>query len=210
MNTLVKLALFFLLSPLTSCFNSDKRTEVWIYTSLYKDTIAEMTPALEKKFPDIKIQWYQAGSEDIASKINTELLAGEAKADLLISSERFWYQELSDNKQLHTFKPDHYEHFLDEIKNPEMTFHVASIPAMVIVYNNEAITDQEAPKTFKDLVDGRLKDKVNGGSPLASGTNFTTMAALQTKYGWDYFKKLKANNTLLEGGKFCSHETYPK
>lgn len=178
----------------------DSRQEVWIYTSLYKDTIADMTPVLEKKFPHLKIQWYQAGSEDIASKVNTELMAGTPKADILISSERFWYQELSDNKVLHSFKPANYDSFMDNYKNPDLTFQIASIPAMVIAYNSESISEKDAPKSFIDLQKAEYKDKVNGGSPLSSGTNFTTMVALQQKYGWDYFKKLKSNNTLLEGG----------
>ncbi|MFZ4713208.1 MAG: extracellular solute-binding protein [Bacteriovoracaceae bacterium] len=191
-----------LLSLLTliACSKKDNRKEVWIYTSLYKDTIADMTPKLEKAFPEVKVNWYQAGSEEIAAKVNTELMAGEPKADILLSSERFWYQELSDSGKLHSFKPSQYETFYDELKNSEGTFHVASIPVMVLVYNNEVVKVEDAPKTFLSLGEVRFKDKITGGSPLASGTNFTTVAALQKKYGWDYFQKLKANNFLFEGG----------
>lgn len=200
MNIINRVFILLTFLSLFSCFNNQDKNEVWIYTSLYKDTIAEMTPVLEKKFPDIKIYWYQAGSEDIASKVNTELMTGEAKVDLLISSERFWYQELHDLNKLHKFKPDTYEQFQEELKNPEETFHIASIPVMIIAYNNEVITETDAPKNFSDLVETKYKDKVTGGSPLSSGTNFTSMVALQEKYGWDYFKKLKDNNILLEGG----------
>lgn len=191
---------FSFLLLLTSCFNADKRQEIWIYTSLYKDTIADITPKLEKAFPDIKINWYQAGSEDIAAKINTEFMAGEAKADILISSERFWYQEMHDNGKLHSFKPEAYEQFYEELKNTDLTFHVASIPVMVIAYNSESIEEKNVPKSFKDLLHPKYKGLVNGGSPLSSGTSFTTMAALQSQYGWDYFKQFKNNNGLLEGG----------
>jgi iron(III) transport system substrate-binding protein len=189
-----------LILNLFACVDKNNEQEVWIYTSLYKDTIAEMTPKLEKAIPGVKVNWYQAGSEDIAAKVNTELMAGTPKADLLISSERFWYQELHDNGKLQTFKPTAYDQFYDELKNPENTFHIASIPVMVIVYNNEVITETEAPKSFLDLTQDKYKDKICGGSPLSSGTSFTTMAALQSKYGWDYFKKLKSHNALLEGG----------
>jgi iron(III) transport system substrate-binding protein len=192
--------IILLTTILSGCFNQDNRQEIWIYTSLYKDTIADITPKLEKQFPHLKINWFQAGSEDIAAKINTEFMAGDAKADLLISSERFWYQELHDAGKLHNFKPEVYDQFYDELKNSEFTFHVASIPVMVIAYNSEAIQEKNAPKSFKDLLSNSYKGLVNGGSPLSSGTSFTTMAALQSLYGWDYFKSLKANNALLEGG----------
>ena len=90
---------FLLLFLAISC-QSQNDNEIWIYTSLYKDTIADVTPILEKEFPNIKINWYQAGSEEIAAKVNTELIAGVPKADIMISSERFWYQELSDSGRL--------------------------------------------------------------------------------------------------------------
>lgn len=196
----IKIVSLILISFLSSCFNQDSKNEVWIYTSLYKDTIADMTPKLEKTFPDLKIKWYQAGSEDIAAKVNTELMAGEPKVDLLISSERFWYQELHNDGKLHTFKPLVFDQFHDEIKNQELTFHVASIPIMIIAYNNEVILPVNAPKSFKELIDDKYKNQVTGGSPLSSGTSFSTVAALQNKYGWDYFKNFKAQGGLLEGG----------
>ena len=185
---------------LSSCHKQDGKKEIWIYTSLYKDTIADMNPKLEKAFPNIKINWYQAGSEEIAAKVNTELIAGVPKADILISSERFWYQELSDSGKLVSWKPSQFENFDEAYKNKSGTFHIVSVPIMAIVYNNEVVKDEDAPKSFKDFTNPKFKGMLNGGSPLASGTAFTTILALQQKYGWDYFHKLKENGFLFDGG----------
>ena len=70
---------------------------------------------------------------------------------------------------------------------------------MVLAYNSEAVQDSDAPKSFKDLTQEKWKGKFSSGSPLTSGTNFTTVAILQKKYGWEYFKGLKANQTISEG-----------
>lgn len=183
-----------------SCQRVSGKKEIWIYTSLYKDTIADMSGKLEKAFPHLTIRWYQAGSEEIAAKVNTELIAGAPKADILISSERFWYQELSDSGRLLNWKPSSYDNFIDEFKNPLGTFHVVCIPIMVLAFNSDSITDAEAPKSFKDLADPKYKNLATGGSPLASGTAFTTVLALQHKYGWDYFRDLKKNSFLFDGG----------
>lgn len=194
-SLLVLMVLFVL-----SCNKQDEKKEIWIYTSLYKDTIADMNPRLEKAFPNIKINWYQAGSEEIAAKINTELIAGVPKADILISSERFWYQELSDSGKLVSWKPTQYKNFESEYQNEVGTFHIVSVPIMTIVYNNEAINEADAPKSFKDFTNSKYKGLLNGGSPLASGTAFTTILALQQKYGWEYFHELKKNGFLFDGG----------
>jgi iron(III) transport system substrate-binding protein len=193
---MLKSFLLLALVLLCSCQNSDKN-EIWIYTSLYKDTIADITPKLEKAFPNLKINWYQAGSEEIAAKINTELIAGSPKADILISSERFWYQELSDSGKLVSWKPQIFDSLDEEYKNELGTFHVVCIPIMVLVYNSEVLSESMAPKSFKDLADPKFKSLATGGSPLASGTAFTTVLALQKKYGWEFFHDLKKNNFLF-------------
>lgn len=192
--------LFLLLLLLISCNKESDKKEIWIYTSLYKDTIADMNPKLEKAFPHLKFNWYQAGSEEIAAKVNTELIAGVPKADILISSERFWYQELSDSGRLVSWKPDRYKDFRPEYQNELGTFHIASVPIMVIVYNSESIKEEDAPMSFKELAHPRFKNLATGGSPLASGTAFTTVLALNWTYGWFYFEMLKENGFLFDGG----------
>jgi iron(III) transport system substrate-binding protein len=190
---------FLLLLLLLSCQSQDDK-EIWIYTSLYKDTIADVTPRLEKAFPGVKINWYQAGSEEIAAKVNTELIAGVPKADILISSERFWYQELSDSGRLVSWKPSQFETFRPEYQYSQGTFHIVSVPIMVLAYNSDAVKAEEAPKSFRDLANPRYKGLATGGSPLASGTAFTTVLALYEKYGWNYFHELRKNNFLFDGG----------
>jgi len=73
----------------------DPTRELWIYTSMYKDTIADIDKELTAAFPGVKFNWYQAGSEEIAARANGEIMAGGIRADLLISSDRFWYEELA-------------------------------------------------------------------------------------------------------------------
>lgn len=192
--------LFFFLLLACACQNASDKKEIWIYTSLYKDTIADMTPKLEQAFPHLKINWYQAGSEEIAAKVNTELIAGAPKADILISSERFWYQELSNSGKLVSWKPSQFENFRPEYQYAAGTFHIASVPIMVLVYNSDVLKEADAPKSFYDLILPKFKGMGTGGSPLASGTAFTTVLALQHKYGWEFFHALKANKFLFDGG----------
>lgn len=182
------------------CTKKDEKTKVWIYTSLYKDTIADIQPKLMAQFPDIDVQFYQAGSEEVAAKVQAEALAGKIQADVLISSDRFWYEDLATKGNLVSYKPAQSEKVADFFKHPDGFYSTLSFPVMVIAYNSEAIKEADAPKTFKELADVKWKDKVSAGSPLASGTNFTTVAFLAKKYGWDYFSSMRKNNLIAEGG----------
>lgn len=198
MKRIMLLALMALLP--FSCTKKEEKTKVWIYTSLYKDTIADIQPKLATAFPDVDVQFYQAGSEEVAAKVQAENLSGKIQADILISSDRFWYEDMAGQQKLVAYKPANSEKVEDFFKHPDSFYTTLSFPVMVIAYNSEAVTEKEAPKSFKELSDVKWKDKLSTGSPLASGTNFTTVAFLAKKYGWDYFSQLRKNNVISEGG----------
>lgn len=193
--------LFFLIAVITliSC-KDENPNELWIYTSTYKDTIADVEPRLKQKFPEIDFHFYQAGSEEITAKVNAEILAGGTKADIFIFSDRFWFEEAAELGKLHKYQPKNSEKVDITFRHPDGYYVSVSHPLMVMIYNSEVYDRTTAPKTFKEMQNPEWKNKFATGSPLASGTNFTTVAFLQKMYGWDYFKKLRQNNTISEGG----------
>ncbi len=165
---------------------------------MYKDTVADLDAKIKKDFPGVEFHWYQAGSEEIAARANGEIMAGGIRADLLISSDRFWYEELSRAKMLHPYKSSVFNLIPELLKNPDGNYGAVSLPMMVLTYHKEAI--KNPPKTFKEMGNPEWKEKFTTGSPLSSGTNFTTMVVLQNKYGWEYFERLKKNGTIAQGG----------
>lgn len=182
------------------CTKKESKPELWIYTSLYKDTIADVQPRLEAKFPGYTFKFFQAGSEEVAAKVNAEELAGGTKADLFIFSDRFWFEEMAQKGRLHAYSPKGAARVPSMLRDADGRYAAVSIPVMVMIYNADAVAPADAPKTFKEMSDPKWKGKFATGSPLSSGTNFTTVAFLQKSYGWDYFKALRKNDTISEGG----------
>ncbi len=185
---------------LTSCTGKKDTQSIWIYTSLYKDTVADIQPQLERDFPGVKFNFYQAGSEEVAAKVQAEELAGKIQADILIFSDRFWFEGMAKQGKLLKYQPANSEKVAEAFRDADGAYATVSYPVMVLAYNSEAISDKDAPKTFKELADIKWKGKVSTGSPLASGTSFTTVAFLAKSYGWDYFKALRKNELIAEGG----------
>jgi iron(III) transport system substrate-binding protein len=167
---------------------------------MYKDTITEITPLLEKAFPGVAFKFYQAGSEDVAAKVNGELMAKALQADVIISSDRFWYEELADKELLHAYSPKGSEKISPEFNHPKNFYTTVAIPVMVLAYNSEVIKAEDAPKSFREMTDPKWKGKFTIGSPLASGTNFTTIAMLLNNYGWEFIDGLRKNDTISDGG----------
>lgn len=173
---------------------------LWVYTSLYKDTINEITPALKQEFPGVEFKFFQAGSEEIATKVNAEMMSGNVQVDVMISSDRFWYEELEHEGKLLNYTSPKALEIAPSLKSANGYYSTLSLPIMVLCYNSEILKEEMLPQTFKDLANEKFKNLFTIGDPLASGTNFTTMAMLQHHYGWDYFKNLKNNNTIGQGG----------
>lgn len=198
MNNILLLVLVLVAS--FGCSKKSDKETVWIYTSLYKDTVNDLKVKMEKDFPHVDIKFYQAGSEEVAAKVQTEALAGKIQADILISSDRFWYEDMAARGGLLSYKPVGTDGVDTNFKNQAGFYTAVSLPVMVMAYNSEVLSEIEAPKTFFELKEPKWKDKLSSGSPLASGTSFTTVAFLSKKYGWDYYAALRKNNYISEGG----------
>ena len=181
-----------------SCTRNFDKPDFWIYTSLYKDTLSAITPLLEKKFPRVTFQWYQSGSENVAARVNAELSSGRTQADLLITSDPFWYVELRETGHLLNYetKVTRTSHFSEG----NGAFVIQRVPVVVMGFNSEAIPKDQAPKSWRDLLDPKWKGKVSMGSPLESGTSFSTVAQLVQRWGWKYFQDLRKNEILSAGG----------
>jgi iron(III) transport system substrate-binding protein len=202
MKTLARLAFLPLLAAgLSVCLlGCTRKNSVWIYTSLYKEMIAELDPKIHAAFPGVDVQWFQGGSENVAAKLNAEMAAGKAQADLVITSDPFWYFELKQAGKLLAYDSPAARTIPAKFHDPDHAFVTSRIPVMVIGYNPEAVGVSVWPKSWKDLRGPAWKDKISLGSPLESGTSFTAVALLSKMFGWDYFADLRRLDAIAAGG----------
>ena len=177
-----------------------KKPKIWIYTSIYKEVVEEMKPELQAAVPDADIEWFQNGSENVAAKLNAEIAAGKPKADLVLTSDPFWYLELKRTGHLLNYISAIQKDLPAGYADPEGAFATVRLPVMVIGYNSKTMTEADLPKTWKALAEAKYAGKLTMPSPLESGSAFTAVALLSKKLGWDYFKDLRKLNVLAAGG----------
>lgn len=180
------------------CSDNQSENTLTIYTSLYPEVIAIMKEAAAKEMPDLKLEFLQLGSELVAARVNTELAAGGTRADIIMTSDPFWYHELKTAGRLEPYGSSYARDVPTSLRDPENYWVTNRIPVMAIAFNKNA--DFPAPTTLSELVDPKYRGKITMGDPLKSGTNFTTIAVLAKKYGWEFIEKLKANQIMSSGG----------
>ena len=177
-------ALQILISFCLPCLAFAGKKPIWIYTSIYKEYTPGLQQAFEKENPEYELQFFQGGSEKIQAKVEAELLAKRPQADIVLTSNPFWGVELKKRGLLD-----------DKFNQSETNYY----SLMVIIVHKDLAAAQR-PGAFSDLTKPEFKNLVQMGSPLESGTAFSSVAYFSKKYGWDYFKKLRENNLSSSGG----------
>ncbi len=176
------------------------KNEVWIYSSSYKEVLSLYEKEMKKELPDIRIKWFQQGSENVAAKVVAEQSGGETKADVIMTSDLFFYQEQKKIGKLEALGSDITEKIPAHLVDSDQAFAISRFPVMLIGVNRKALTKAEYPRSFKDLASPRFKGLVTMPSPLESGTALTTVLYLHKLYGNSFFQELRKNDLLASGG----------
>ncbi|MEZ5650862.1 MAG: extracellular solute-binding protein [Burkholderiaceae bacterium] len=64
---------------------------------------------------------------------------------------------------------------------------------LVIVVNEKMLKVTDAPQSYADLADPKFKGQILFGAPENAGSTTVMIKGMVEQYGWDYVKKLRAN-----------------
>ena len=187
-------------APQTSDPPQGPSGNVTIYTSMYRPVIEALDPFLAHALPKVHVEWLQAGSEKIATRLDAELAAGAPRADLVMTSDPLWYDRLWREGHLLPYASIRALALPRELVHPEGGFVTARISTMVIAYNERLVKAEAVPHTFAELFSNRWTGRVTMPDPLGSGTTFTTLSFLVEHYGDSIIEKMRAAHTVSSGG----------
>lgn len=165
---------------------ASEKKNLWVYTSIYKEYIGPIELAFEKQNPDIDVQVFQGGSEKIQAKVEAEFMSGHVVADVVLTSDPFWMESFRSRGLTY--------------EKTGTTSVVTNYYSLMVMIANKSLTLEKRPKSFSDLTKPDFKNLTQAGSPLESGTMFSTVAYLSQKYGWTFFEQLRANGLASNGG----------
>ena len=168
---------------------------VW-YTSL-SGVYRELVDAFKRKYPDIAVEVYRAGSTDLGQRLLDEARAGGYVADALESTPGL-LMLLRERGLLKAYTSPELSRYPDEAKTKAdgaRIYWVTDREAYLgFGYNTRQIPPEEIPKNFQDLLRPELKGK------LAVTTESSTSRVVGTliKYkGEEFVKRLRAQEIRL-------------
>jgi iron(III) transport system substrate-binding protein len=147
--------------------------------------------AFEQKYPGIKVQVERTGSERVFQRIGQEYSSKVYQVDVANSSDAAHFIVWKRDGWLAPYVPtDVAEHYAKDDVDKDGAYATWRATLSALAYNTTLVKPEEAPKSFKDLLDPKWKGKLVKGHPGYSGTIMTSTFQTMTALGWDYFEKL--------------------
>lgn len=193
---------------LTGC-GSEKTTEtnatklsgsITVYTSQPEQDIQKLIEKFNAEQPDIKVNVFRSGTEEVVSKVLAEKETGNIQADVLLVADAATFEGLKDKELLMRYESPELKGIAKDFYDNDHTYTGTKIISTGIVYNKNMI--QTAPTSYKDLTKAEFKNNIIMPSPLYSGAAAYNLSVLTRTngIGWDFYQALKNNGTKVDKG----------
>ncbi len=194
--------------PATEESTEAKMEEVDVYNgeegkiTVYVSGPAKMIEKLEEKFEEERgdvLDIYHAGCGPLRQKVWAESEAGNLQADVFWGSNPLIYYALQEKGDLEDYQSEEIANTKDEFILEGANFALTSARYEVIVYNNETLTPEIAPKSYAALCDAEWKNRMAYTDLSQSSTAFALSTALWNMFDNTpaFFDALKENEALI-------------
>ena len=192
---------------LSSCAAFAASGTVMMYSSMQEKQLIAIKQGFEKKYPEIKMEYYFAGTGKVMTKIATEAQAGHVDADILWVGDPTNYVSFKAQGILQKYSSPEAATIDKAFIDADGYYTAARMMNMGIAYNTKRVKPENAPKTWNDLLDKKWRDNIVMTDPNTAGTTKYWRNAIMTnpKYGVEFIKGLKANKCSMESGTTATH-----
>src|SRR5690625_15659 len=169
--------------------------------TLYSPETPDLSKELAQKFEEVHggtVNVDYAGTNVLVNKMMAE--KGNPQADVWYGGGGLLpFESAVDKDIITTYIPESAEDWevVDDgikVKHEDDYYVGVEIFVLGFAYNTELVSEEEAPKTWEDLLDPKWEGKIQFPNPAASGTSTLMVMSYMMKHGeeegWDYFQKL--------------------
>ena len=171
--------------------------------SWYTSTPFPLVQALADRFTadtGIKVTLLRTGGEAVLRRFLQEYQAGTQGADVLTMSDAAAATALARKGVFVPFKPEGFEQVADGAKDKDGAWIAQRIHLIGMPVRTDLVPESERPKTWSDLKDPKFKGKMVMPDPSFTAIQLTVVGMLSQKLGWDFYKALRKNDTMIVQG----------
>ncbi|WP_445486837.1 ABC transporter substrate-binding protein [Niallia sp. 03133] len=170
------------------------------YTSQPDTDVTELVKGFNSKYPDVKVQVFRSGTEEVVGKVLAEKQAGSVQADVLLVADNVTFENLKEQELLMPYESKELAEIPADFVDQDHMYTGTKIMSTVLAVNTNKV--KELPSSWNVLIDSAGKGQGIMPSPLYSGAAAYNVGVISRDagFGWDYFKKLHENKlTVVQG-----------
>lgn len=187
-------------STISAQENTDLQGEIEFYTSQPDEDAAKLVEAYNEKYPEVTVNIFRSGTEEVISKIKAEKESGTVAADVLLLADAVTFESLKADDMLLEYKSKEAENIQEDFVDPDGMYTGTKVMTTGIMYNTDMV--EEAPTSWKDLTSDAVKDQVVMPNPLYSGAAAYNLGIFTRNddFGWEFYENIKAVNPEVVKG----------
>ena len=148
----------------------------------------------------IKVQFLRTGGQAVLRRILQEIAAGHPGADVITMSDAGAANAMAKQGQLMPFRPEGFDKVLDVVKDKQGRWIAQRLQLSGIPVRTDKVAPQDMPTTWSDLTKPKYKGRMVMPDPSFTAIQLVVVAMLSQKLGWDFYKALRANDTMIVQG----------
>lgn len=171
--------------------------------SWYTSTPVALAQQLADKFQSdtgIKVQLLRTGGQAVLRRLQQEIAAGRPGADIMTMSDAGAANALAKQGHLAAFRPEGYDKVVDAAKDRAGYWIAQRLQMVGIPYRTDKVAAADVPGTWSDLRQPKYKGLMVMPDPSFTAIQLIVVGMLSRTLGWDYYKALRANDTMIVQG----------
>ncbi len=183
-----------------------KDANLIFYSSLTTAAQATLVKAIEKKFPDVKVESITAGGVSLYQRFVAERTAGKGKIDLLhFSYTPGWYHLAREGWVKSVTQFPEARAFPAWGRDEKAQWVGLRAPTLQVIYNTDNVKPGEEPKSFAELTRPKWKNRLVLVDPFQSAGLWDFFYGAKG-FGEEYIKGLLYNGALVQSRMGASTE----
>mgnify|MGYP002652162275 CR=1 FL=1 len=174
-----------------------KEGKVVHYTSVDLPLAEKVSKAFEAKYPGIAVRVERTGAERVFTRIAQEQSSRIYACDVVQSSDAAHFVVWKRDGLLAPYVPEEVaQHYPPEHKDSDGLFASYRVYLCVMARNTDLVKAEDAPKSFRELLEPKWAGKIVKAHPGYSGTILTATYQTARDVGWDYYEKLAKQRVM--------------
>ncbi len=169
--------------------------------SWYTSTPFPLVQHLVDKFQQetgIKIQLLRTGGQAVLRRFQQEAAAGRPGADVMTMSDAGAANGLAKQGLFEAFKPEGFDKVVDAARDRDGRWIAQRLSIVGMPIRGDKVKD--VPQTWSDLKHPKYKGLMVMPDPSFTAIQLVVVGMLSRALGWDFYKALRANDTMIVQG----------